>query len=91
MLPCFFHKIFGIQCPGCGMQTAIIELLRGNVLKSIKIYPALLPTIAMFILLALHLKFNFKNGALYLKISFIFTAMIIIVNYIYKVITHNIF
>ena len=86
MMPCFYKKYFGIECPGCGMQRAFIELLKGNLIESIKLYPALLPTIAMFILLFFHLIYKFKQGALYLKISFIFTASIIVINYLYKII-----
>jgi hypothetical protein len=36
---------------------------------------------------ALHLKFNFKHGALIIKSSFIFTASIIVIFYIYKFFT----
>ena len=30
-LPCFFREIWGIQCPGCGFQTALLLLLKGNI------------------------------------------------------------
>lgn len=88
---CFFHKFFGIQCPGCGFQRAFIELIRGNFMESIRLYPALVPIITMFVILVIHLKFKLKNGALILKVIFIFTAGIIIANYIYKVINHKIY
>ena len=26
-VPCLFTALFGIQCPGCGMKTAILQLL----------------------------------------------------------------
>ncbi len=78
-----------MDCPGCGMQRAIIELLKGNIWESILLYPALLPTIFLFIFLILHLIFKFKKGALILKISFIFTVSIIIINFIIKTILTN--
>lgn len=84
MLPCFYKKYLGVECPGCGMQRAIIELLKGNFVESIKAYPALLPLLIMLLFLILHLIFKFKNGALYLKILFILTAGTMVVNYIYK-------
>jgi len=87
--PCFYKKHFGMDCPGCGMQRAIVELLKGNVWESILLYPALLPTILLFIFLILHLIFKFKKGALILKISFIFTVSIIIINFIIKTILTN--
>jgi len=86
-LPCLNKRFSGIDCPGCGMQTAIIELLKGNIIESIKVYPALIPTLLMIAFLMVHLVFKFKNGTLILKITFIATCTIIIANYIYKLIT----
>ena len=89
MLPCVYKKYLGVECPGCGMQRALIELLKGNLLESLKVYPALLPTIFVLIYLSLHLIFKFEKGALVLKISFIFTALIIAINFIIKLIFHT--
>ena len=86
MLPCIYKKYLGVECPGCGMQRALIELLKGNLLESLKVYPALLPTIFMLTYLSLHLLLKFEKGAYVLKISFIFTASIIVVNFIMKII-----
>ena len=86
MQSCFYKKYFGLECPGCGMQRAFVELLKGNLWQSLKIYPALLPTIFMLLYLVLHLKFNYKNGAAVLKISFIFTVSLMVGNYILKLI-----
>jgi hypothetical protein len=83
-LPCFYKKYFGIDCPGCGMQRAFIELLRGNVWESLKAYPALLPIIFMLVYLCLHLKYKYKKGAYILKITFIFTAILIVINFVFK-------
>lgn len=82
MLPCPVKQTIGIDCPGCGMQRSIIELLRGNIVESFYSYPALLPLIAMIIFLILHLKFDFKHGALILKIAFVINAIIISLSYI---------
>lgn len=87
-LPCFYKKILGIECPGCGMQTAFIELLKGNIAESLKTYPALIPIIFLVAFLILHLIFKFKKGALVLKITFIFTAAIIVINYFLKLFTN---
>lgn len=81
---CFYKKFFGVECPGCGMQRSFVELLRGNLWESIIIYPALLPTIFMLLYLFAHLYFKFKKGYLVLKISFIFTTSIIILNFVIK-------
>jgi len=84
-LPCLHKKILGFDCPGCGMQSAVIELLKGNICESIKLYPALIPTIFMLIFLLLHIIFKFKNGANILKYLFIANTIIILINYLFKI------
>jgi len=84
MIPCPIKQITGLPCPGCGMQRAIIELIKGNVIESIISYPALIPLIIMFCFLVLHLKFEFKHGAAILKCFFIINAIIISINYIFE-------
>jgi len=83
-LTCFYKSKFGIDCPGCGMQRSFIALLRGDLIASIKMYPALLPLLFALGLTAAHLYFKFKNGALFIKYSFIFTISIISISYIIK-------
>ncbi|HNW97866.1 MAG TPA: DUF2752 domain-containing protein [Bacteroidales bacterium] len=87
-LPCFYHKYLGVDCPGCGMQRALIELLRGNLIESLKMYPALIPIIFILGYLIFHLIYKFRNGANVLKISFIFTSIIIVINFVVKLINY---
>lgn len=89
LLQCFWKKHFGLECLGCGMQRSFVELLKGNIVESFILYPALVPLIFLFSFLFLHLFFKFKHGALILKISFIFTVIIIVTNYIFKFINTN--
>lgn len=86
--PCLFKSIFGLDCPGCGTQRAIIELLKGNFTESLKAWPALLPVTLMLCYLALFLVFRFKNGHKILIVFFIVNAIIITGNYIYKFAIH---
>ena len=86
-LPCFYKHYLGIDCPGCGMQTAFIFLLKGQLYSSILAYPPLIPTLLMLAYLILHLSINFKKGAVVLKISFIFTVVIMVLNYIINLLT----
>jgi hypothetical protein len=69
------------------MQRSFIELLKGNFYESFVLYPALLPTMFLLTFLVLHLIFKFKNGANILKIVFIINASIMVLNYIYKLLT----
>ncbi len=84
MMTCPYKAMTGVDCPGCGMQRSFIELLQGNLSESFHLYPALLPTIFTLGLTALHLIFKFKNGADYIKYSFIVTVTIVVISYIFK-------
>ena len=71
LMTCPYKAISGVDCPGCGMQRSFIELLKGNVSESMHLYPALIPTMFTIGLTGLHLLFKFKDGAKYIKYSFI--------------------
>ena len=86
-LPCMFKAITHVDCPGCGMQRSFILLIKGDVLNSFLMYPALIPIILLFAFLIIHLIKNIKNGTAILKYAYIFCAGIIMVSYIYKLIT----
>lgn len=81
---CPWKTFFGIDCPGCGMQTAFIEILRGHLIQSLKTYPALIPMMLILIFLGIHLIFNVPKGAFILKLLFIFTTSIMVIGYILK-------
>jgi len=83
-LTCPWKTFFGIECPGCGMQTSFIELLKGHLIHSLKIFPALIPMMLILIFLGIHIIFKLPKGALILKIVFIFTTSIMIISYILK-------
>lgn len=76
----------GVDCPGCGMQRSFIELLKGNFVESIQLYPALLPTIFTLLITILHLIFKFKNGAAIIKYSFIITVSIVVLSFLLKMV-----
>ena len=84
MLPCLNKKLFGIDCLGCGMQRSMALIIQGDFKAAFIMYPAIYTLILMFAVLALHLKFKFKNGHKYLLILFVINILIIITNYINK-------
>lgn len=84
--PCFFKEHFGIDCPGCGLQRSFIELLKGHFIESVRLYPALLPILFMFLFLCIHIVIKFRNGAQILKLMFITNISLIFLHYIYKLI-----
>ncbi|MBI3503082.1 MAG: DUF2752 domain-containing protein [Bacteroidetes bacterium] len=81
---CFYKSVFGIECPGCGAQRAFIFLLKGNFSESFSTYPPLLFFLSLIFFLSLHLVFKFRNGGTYLLYGFIFTALIVLTNFIVK-------
>lgn len=84
--PCSWKEHFGVECPGCGMQRAFIELLKGNLWDSICLYPALIPLMVLLIYTFLHLLINFRKGALVIKILFIFTVFLMFIHFMYNII-----
>lgn len=84
MMSCFYKQITGFDCPGCGMQRSFIELLKGNFKESFYLYPPLLPTLFTLGLTVWHLVFKLKNGAAFIKYSFITTTSIVVISYIIK-------
>jgi hypothetical protein len=91
LLTCPSKYFFHIDCPGCGLQRSIVALLEGNVGESLRLYPATVPIVFMLVYVALHLKFDFRNGAAVIRMTFILNAAIITVFYFYKIFTLKIF
>lgn len=89
-LPCMFKSVTHIDCPGCGFQRSFITLLQGHVSESFLIYPALIPILLLFSFLMLHVIFKIRNGVPILKFAYIFCGGIVLVSYIYKLITKTI-
>lgn len=45
-MPCFFDRILGIYCPGCGGTRALTALVQGRLLKALWYHP-LIPYLAV--------------------------------------------
>ena len=84
MLSCHIKQQLGADCLGCGMQRAIIYLLKGEFVQAFYMYPAIYTLLIMFGYLLLHLKFNFKLGHKVLLYLFITNIVIILLNFILK-------
>ncbi len=80
-MPCQYKEYLGLSCPGCGMQSAFIALLKGEWRESIAFFPALIPLGIMLGFLVLHLFIKVRNGANILKILFIFNVVLILLHY----------
>ena len=47
-VPCLFHKITGLQCPGCGNTRAILALLELDIMRALS-YNYLFPVCAFYL------------------------------------------
>jgi len=83
-LPCTYKQIFGIECPFCGSQRALIALLKGNITESIILYPALIPTLILIAAVILQIMFKLKNGWKIVRIMLKADFGIIMISYFFK-------
>tara|TARA_R110002050_G_scaffold267266_2_gene408900 strand:+ start:53099 stop:53398 length:300 start_codon:yes stop_codon:yes gene_type:complete len=84
MLPCFSKKIFGLDCPGCGIQRAVALIFQGDFIAAFKMYPAIY---ALLLLLGFLLVDNFYPMKFANKIIITLTTItvvLILINYILK-------
>ena len=86
-LACPFKQMTHMDCPGCGIQRSFVLLLKGDVSSSFFMYPALIPILLLFAMLILEVSFKIKNGPNILKYMYFFCTGIILVSYIYKLVT----
>jgi hypothetical protein len=89
MFTCPSKKFLHLECPGCGLQRSVIALFRGDIQTSLGLYPATIPLLVLLGFVALHLRFDFRNGATVIKYLYIGVAVIVFVFYIYKVLNHK--
>ena len=89
MLQCPSKKLLVIDCPGCGLQRSILELLKGNLEASWSLYPPTIFILLTIAALAVHVTWGLKHGALLIKILFVLTTCVTAINYIYKIANHQ--
>jgi hypothetical protein len=83
-MSCPSKALLGMDCPGCGMQRSMILLLKGEFAASFSMYPGLIPILATFVFLGLHLKYRFEKGAKTLTYMYVISFGIVLTNYIIK-------
>ena len=85
---CPIKENLGFDCLGCGAQRAFILLLKGEFVKSILVYPGLIPIMVLIIIFVLQISFKSNKLYIILKIWFIFTALLILTSYFIKIISN---
>ena len=88
MLECYWKSQFGIECFGCGLQRSFVLLMEGSFWESIKIFPATIPILLVFLYTGAHLIFKYKNGARNIVILFSTSVGLMLGNLVWKLIFH---
>nr|WP_109608944.1 DUF2752 domain-containing protein [Mucilaginibacter oryzae] len=84
LITCPFKKLTGIDCPGCGMQRAVIALLKGEIYNSFKYYPACIAVLVTALFVILSKRYRFNKTQILKKAFYSITLSIIIVSYVIK-------
>ena len=84
MIPCMNKKLFGIDCPGCGTQRALVLLLKGEFSAAFHMFPAIFTTLLLFGFLGLHFIDKSRNYQKIVIALAIINAVIMIISYIHK-------
>nr|WP_299384259.1 DUF2752 domain-containing protein [Allomuricauda sp.] len=88
MLPCLNKKLFGFDCPGCGMQRAVHLLFHGDFVGAFKMYPAIYPILVLLVFLTTGLFVKMKYAQQIKFFLLMVTAATIVISYIIKMNNH---
>ncbi|MDC6389890.1 DUF2752 domain-containing protein [Maribacter sp. PR1] len=84
MLPCFTKQIFGVDCPGCGLQRSALFLFKGEFVEAFKMYPAIYPMIILFSFLVFGKTLKLKYSNVITNVLMVTTVGVILINYVLK-------
>ncbi|GMN08527.1 DUF2752 domain-containing protein [Croceitalea sp. MTPC5] len=84
MLPCFSKQLFGIDCPGCGLQRSIVFLFQGEFLEALKMYPAIYTLLPLLGIVVANKVFGFKRANTSITAFGIASVILILINFIFK-------
>ncbi|MGH2667072.1 DUF2752 domain-containing protein [Flavobacterium sp.] len=84
MIPCMNKSLFGVDCPGCGTQRALLLVLKGEFTEAFCMFPAIYTLIPFFVITGLHFIDKSRNYHKLMVSLAIVNAVIMIISYIYK-------
>jgi hypothetical protein len=85
LLPCLNKQLFGIDCLGCGLQRAIIQIFEGNFKLAFIQFPAVYSTLLFLIVLGFHFADQSRNYSKVLIVTAVVNASIMLLAYFYKI------
>ena len=89
MIPCINKKIFGIDCLGCGMQRALLLVLKGDFIGAFYRFPAIYTTLLFLIFVTLNFSDKKRNYHKIIISLAIVNAIVMIISYFYKILNNN--
>lgn len=89
MISCSWKQNFGIECMTCGFQRSVLLLFEGEFLESLKMFPATIPLIATFLFCIYHVIKKVKNGHRVVVTLFSLSAILMVGNFLIKLISHT--
>lgn len=87
MLPCLNKQLFGMDCPGCGLQRSVLLLFNGEFVAAFHMYPAIFTLIPLALTVIFNKLFTLKYGSQLIIGLGISSVALILINFIFKL-TH---
>ena len=87
MLPCLNKKLFGVDCPGCGLQRSVLLLFNGEFVAAFQMYPAIFTLIPLLGIVIVNKLFTLKYGNQFIIGLAISSVALILINFIFKLTT----
>lgn len=84
MLPCLNKEFLGVECPGCGLQRAVVLLFRGEFADAFYMYPAIYTLILLFVFLMADQLFTIRYSNKISIVLMLSTVFLILTNFILK-------
>lgn len=84
MLPCLNKTLFGVDCPGCGAQRALLMVFEGEFTAAFHMYPAIYTVLLLLLFLVFNLFKKFKYDWHIKAGLIVLNAGIIVTAYLYK-------
>jgi|LSQX01.3.fsa_nt_gb hypothetical protein len=84
VIPCLFHEVTSLYCPGCGMSRALISLVQLNIYQAIRYNALVIVLVPVFIIyLILKIESYINNRPMRFKVPnyIIIIALIVVVLY----------
>ncbi len=76
--------MFGVECPGCGIQRSLVLLSKGEFVEAFKMYPAIYTLLLLALFILLNFKMKFKNSKRIIVTLAIINVLIIVISYFIK-------